>query len=381
MTGERSVNEAEVLIVGAGITGLCAALELVRRGREVVVVERREIGAGASGNNAGSCAVQNKPRPLITLARESVQIWGALQENLQTEGLDLGYVRSGGLRLAETQEQVEELELSVDAQRALGVSVQFLSGREAREAAPYLGESVQAANWCPDDGFCDVLHSMAVLPVAVRRHGGAIVTHTEVTAIERVGSSLHVRTSRGSWRAGRVLICAGTWTRDLERTLGVSVPLEPKINILSVTARTAPVVAHMLTHVSHRLTMKQFKIGTVMIGGGWPGVGDYRTYQARPTFESLRGNWQMAVRAVPALAQLNILRSWGGIDGRSPDGLPLVGPVPGLSGAYMAACCPAGWTTGPFIAQQLVEMAETGRVPPVMAPFDPARYNPLRQLT
>jgi glycine/D-amino acid oxidase-like deaminating enzyme len=368
------LTETDVLVVGGGVIGLCTALELRREGRQVLVVERREVGAGASGNNAGSCAIQNKLLPLVSPAREAVRMWQAYQDELAQEGLDVDYTRSGGFRIAEDADQVDDLKQVMAAQRALGTPVDFLSGAEARAAAPYLGPSVLAATWCPEDGFCDVLHSLKALNVALRRRGGTIWTRTEVTGVERDGAGLTVETSRGPVRAGRVVICTGIWAKDMAEMLRAPMPLVVRINILTATMRVAPVMHHIVTHASHKLTIKQLKLGTVLIGGGWQGRGDYRTYTVWPEPVNLGLNWQMAVRAVPALAQLEILRTWAGIEGRSIDDMPLIGPVPGLPGAYIGVVCPGGWTIGPFIARCLVDMVRTGAVPKALERFDPARY-------
>lgn len=367
-------TNTEVLIVGAGVTGICTALELVREGREVLVVERNEVGAGASGNNAGSCAIQNKMLSLVPLAREAVRIWQAWQDELGQENLDLGYVRSGGLRLAETEEEVAELHRSGTAQRALGVPVTFLCDNEARQVASYLGPSVVAANWCPEDGFCDVLHAMSALSTALRRRGGNIWTHTTATSITPHGRGFLIETTRGPVQADRVIIATGIWARDLTHMLGMPIPLQARINILSVTRRAPPMMSHMITHASHRLTMKQLHVGSVLIGGGWQGTGDYSTNRTMPTFESLIGNWKMAVRTVPALRHLEILRSWASADGRSPDDMPLIGPIPGLPGAYIAVCCPGGWTIGPFIARAMARMVRDDHVHELLTPFAPQRF-------
>jgi glycine/D-amino acid oxidase-like deaminating enzyme len=368
------VTDTDVLVVGGGVIGLCAALELVREGWSVLVVERREIGAGASGNNAGSCAIQNKLLPLVSPAREAVRIWQAFHDELAREGLNVDYTQSGGFRIAETPDQVENLKQVMAAQRALGTPVEFLTGGEARAMAPYLGPSILAATWCPEDGFCDVLHSLRALTRALRRRGGTIWTRTEVTAVEKDGAGLRVETSRRPVRAGRVLICTGIWARDMAEMLRAPMPLHVRINILTATLRVAPVMHHIVTHASHKLTIKQLKIGTVLIGGGWQGQGDYRAYKVWPEPTNLGLNWRMAVRAVPALAQLEILRSWAGIEGRSVDDMPLIGPVPGLRGAYIGVTCPGGWTIGPFIGRALAEMARTTVFPKALERFNPARY-------
>jgi glycine/D-amino acid oxidase-like deaminating enzyme len=368
------VKETDVAIVGGGIIGLCAALEVIRDGGEALVIERREIGAGASGNNAGSCAIQNKLLPLVSPAREAAKMWQAYQDELAAEGLDVDYTRSGGFRIAETPDQVEDLKQVMAAQRALGTPVDFLTGAEARAKASYLGPSILAATWCPEDGFCDVLHSLKALHTALRRRGGTIWTRTEVSGVDRDGAGLRLETSRGPVRARRVLICTGIWARDMGEMLRAPMPLVVRINILTATLRVAPVMHHIVTHASHKLTIKQLKLGTVLIGGGWAGRGDYRTYTLWPEPTNLGLNWRMAVRAVPALAHLEILRTWAGVEGRSVDDMPLIGPIPGLPGAFIGVTCPGGWTIGPFIARSLADMARTGTFPSSLERFNPARY-------
>jgi glycine/D-amino acid oxidase-like deaminating enzyme len=374
----NSVTETDVVIIGAGITGICTALELLQQGRRVLIVERREAGAGASGNNAGSCALQNKVQALVPLAREGIQIWQSLNKNLGEEGLELGYARSGGLRIALSAEEADQLERTAEAQNALGLPVVFLSGDKAKSIAPYLGEAVVAANWCPEDGFCDVLQAMASLLTAVRRRGGTIWTYTEVTSIEPVNSGLLVHTTRGSINTARAVVSTGIWTRDLPGVLSPLVHLRVHISVLSVTRPAAQMMEHMITHARNRLTMKQLKVGTVVIGGGWPGTGDYHTYRVWPTFESLMSNWSLAVQAMPRLRDLPILRSWASVEGRSPDEMPLIGPVPGLKGLYIAACCPGGWTIGPYMARMVAEMIDTNRIPDAVSQFSVGRFSGAR---
>jgi glycine/D-amino acid oxidase-like deaminating enzyme len=367
--------ETDVLVVGAGIVGVCAALELIRRGRAVLVVERKEVGAGASGNNAGSMAAQSKLLSMAGVVREAVDMWQELQDELRQEGLDLGYVRSGGLRLAQSREEIEELQRAGAIQRAAGMPVTFLTGEEARSIAPYLGEEVMAANWCPEDGFCDVLHAMHSLAVVLRNRGATIWTQTEVTSIERDGSGFKVGTTNGPIRAGSVVLAAGVWARELLGLVGVSFPLSVGISVLSVTRRAAPFIGHMITHASHRLTVKQLKVGTVIVGGGWPGEGDYRSDSLLPVCESLRGNWTSAVRAIPALEFLTILRTWAGAQGRSPDNLPLIGEFPSSPGLSIGMCCSPGMLVGPFIGRALAELISTGHTPKGLRRFSPDRFS------
>jgi glycine/D-amino acid oxidase-like deaminating enzyme len=368
------VHETDVLIVGAGVTGVSAGLELLRRGRKALIVERREVGAGASGNNAGSCAVQNKPAPLVPLARDAVEVWRELHEELLREGLDLDYTRKGGFRLAESPEEVEALGRSAEHQRSVGVAIEHLTGDEARRRAPYLGPAIAAANWCANDGYCDVLHAMKAIAAAFTRRGGEIWTHTEAEGADPKGDGFVVRTTRGPVRARNVFLAGGTWMRDLAGPVAPPAQVKVRINVLTVTPRVAPVFPHMITHISHKLTMKQLPVGTIMVGGGWQGGGDYRTYKGEPSFDSLVGNWRMAVRAIPALERLPVLRTWAGFDGRMPDEQPVVGELPQAPGAYIAGYASGGWTLGPLLARCVVEMMSGRGTPDIVAPFSPRRF-------
>jgi len=368
------VQETDVLIIGAGVTGVSAGLELARRGRKALIVERREVGAGASGNNAGSCAVQNKPVPLVPLARDAVEIWKALHEELLREGLDLDYTRLGGFRLAESPQEVEALRKSAEYQQSIGVPIEHLSGDEARRRAPYLGPAIAAANWCPNDGYCDVLHAMKALAGAFVRRGGQIWTHTDAIGADPKGDGFLVVTSRGPICARQVFVAGGTWMRDLTGPLAPPAPVTVRINVLTVTPRVATVFPHMITHISHKLTMKQLPVGTIMVGGGWQGGGDYHTYKGEPSFASLVGNWQMAVRAIPALAHLDVLRTWAAFDGRMPDEQPIVGELPQTPGAFVAGYASGGWTLGPLLARCVVTMMCGDATPEIIAPFSPRRF-------
>lgn len=108
-------SRIDVAIVGAGVQGLSTALFLARAGRDVVVFERGDAWREASGVNAGSLAIQNKRLPLVPLAREALKQWASFQRELG----DVGFVPSGGVKVAESKHDVVRLRESADQQRAL----------------------------------------------------------------------------------------------------------------------------------------------------------------------------------------------------------------------------------------------------------------------
>src|SRR5208337_4187150 len=120
---------ADFVIIGAGIMGLCTGLCLARSGKEVVILERTEPWREASAVNAGGLGVQNKRLPLIPIALESIQIWKKFQEEL---GGDVGFIQTGGIRVATTSEEVNRLKESLGLQREAGLNKQWLEGEDLK---------------------------------------------------------------------------------------------------------------------------------------------------------------------------------------------------------------------------------------------------------
>jgi glycine/D-amino acid oxidase-like deaminating enzyme len=155
-----------------------------------------------------------------------------------------------------------------------------------------------------------------------------------------------------------VIAAAGAWITNLCRPLGIELPLFAKIQQVMVTAPAPPLFPEIVTHIGGRLTLKQHSdVGKVLIGGGWPGdgngddsldgheSGDRVHHRLRR--ESFTGNLALALRTVPALAHTQLLRGWTGVEGRSPDRLPLIGSVGDPAGLHLLGCAAGGFTLAP----------------------------------
>src|SRR5262245_64655552 len=229
-------SEVDVVVVGAGIQGLTTALVLARAGREVAVLERGDPFREASGVNAGSLAVQNKRLPLVPFARAALAQWRRDQEELG----DLGFVPAGGLRVAESAEDVVRLRASAEEQSALGLPLEWLEGATLRERAPWLGDGVRAATYCPEDGFASPLLAGRLILEAVSKAGASVWPGAGVEAVAAEGARLQVRTARGPIRCGTLVIAAGVWTGEVARMLGVTLPVGLDTNMLTITESAGP---------------------------------------------------------------------------------------------------------------------------------------------
>ena len=361
-----------MLVVGAGVQGLCTALFLARAGREVVICERGDPWREASGVNAGSLGIQNKRLPLVPLAQAALREWARFQDELG----DVGFVPSGGLKIAETDADVVQLRAAAEQQRALGVQIEWLEGESLRRFAPWLGDGVVAATFCPDDGFAIPLLAGPVLIETMRKAGASLWPHTPLVGIEPDGDGLSVRTTRGTITCRTLVVAAGAWSGEVTRLLGVSLPVTLDVNMLTITEPASMVMDRLVTHVRGILTLKQYPNGTCMIGGGWQGHGDIATRRKDLDYEMLVHNVRVAAAVVPGLAPLQLVRSWAGLEGATPDLLPLLGRLPGHGNVFVTACARGGFTLGPVLGRLVGELVLHGEASMPITEFDPARFAP-----
>jgi glycine/D-amino acid oxidase-like deaminating enzyme len=362
---------AEVAIVGAGIMGLVTGIFLARAGREVVVLERGDPWREASGVNAGSLGVQNKRLPLVPFTLAALKLWTSARELF---GGDVGFVASGGLRVATSPADAADLAASAAEQRTMGLATEWLEGAALRTVAPWLGPSVVAATFSEADSFAIPLMAGPVLIDAFARAGGRLHAGTAVRALSADARGARLATDRGDVACRILIVAAGAWSGELARGLGVELPVGLEINMLTITEPAALVMDRLVTHVQGDLTLKQYPNGTCMIGGGWQGVGTLADGHKGLDHEALIENLRLSAAVVPGLARLAIVRSWAGYEGSTPDGLPLFGRLPGQDRVYITACCRGGWTQGPIFGRLMAELVETGETSMAVAAFDPARF-------
>lgn len=366
----------DVLVVGGGLAGTSLAYYLAREGVEAVLVERGELNREASGTNAGSfhfqiaihqltsAETENVSERLQTEVRlhaEAAEVWKGLERELDGR-LDVHF--TGGLMVAETEEQLRLLHEKRVIEEAAGLDIEILEGDELRSFAPYLAHDLLGASFCPQEGHANPALAAPLFALRAVEAGAVVRTHAEVTGIEvdRGGAAgrFTVTTAAGRIRARRLVNAAGAWANDLAAPAGFRLPLRSEGLHLNVTEPREHVLVPMVQHIGRRLTLKQTANNTFVIGGGWPSRPEPRPRRYSTRWESMAGNVAVAVRVMPLLADVRIVRTWSGVMAFTDDLAPIVGESARLPG-YHTLIATTGFTLSPLMARLLAESMASGR--------------------
>lgn len=375
----RGSGVNEVIVVGGGIAGCATAYYLARDGVRVRLIEQNALSGTASSANAGSLHAQIPHDPFRNLGpawaakyaqaipfyMASLDIWRSLEDELGAD-LEIGF--GGGLLVGANETEMGEIRAKADVERAAGLPMDILDSGSLREHAPYLSHDLIGGGLCPIEGKANPMLVAPAFANAARRAGAEIVSYAGPASVRREGAAYTVETSAGRWTSERVVIAAGSASGALTQALGVDLGVQAFPIQVSVTEPAAPLIKHLVYSAGEKLTMKQTRAGSILIGGGWPARLDG---EGRPivNVDNLALNLSLARAAVPAIGGLKLVRSWAAFVNGTDDWLPILGEVPGAPGVYLNYVPWMGFTGGPAAARAIASMVQ-GKVPPMEAPFD-----------
>lgn len=368
----------DCIIVGAGILGTCTAIFLAEAGMAVRVVDDDRI--GGSNANAGSLHVQMQSRFMrmypdqvagleasLHLYPKAVAFWQELETRL---GAQFELKMTGGLMIAESEDQLEFLRYKAGREAALGLRVEILDRTAVERIAPYLGPGIVGAELCRDEGKINPLAAGAALRHRAVSLGVRFEDGVTITTVARSGEGFMLN---GTIAAPRLVLAAAAGCRALAAQLGLPIPAEAEPLHMNITEPAEPLILHLVQHADRPITLKQFGTGQIVIGGGWPARIGGRRGHPLTRYESMIGNATLAQHIVPRIGPLRIIRTWAGLN-TTVDGRGVLGGVDGLPGLFVAIPGDAGYTLGPLSAR-LTADAVLGLPPREdMAPFAPTRF-------
>ncbi len=350
----------EVIVVGGGVIGSSIAYHLARAGVRTLLLEQRTIAVAASGASAGGTRQQGRdPRELALSMRASAR-WATLEDELAA---DIHYRRKGHLTVIEREEDRVGLVEVIARQQAAGLNIRLVEGAELRGIAPALAPHILAGSYTPDDGHANPGLTAKAFAAAAARAGAAVREGVTVHGLAVEGGKVvGVLTDEGRSGADLTILAAGAWSRALAATAGVALPIAPMGLQMILTEAVAPCLDPVVGCVGRRLSFKQLPAGNFLIGGGWPGDWDLARPRGVTRDAGIWGSAQTAAAIIPVSGTVGLQDAWVGIEARSADDMPILGPVREVAGLVIAAGFSGhGFQLSPAIGQVLAELVVEGR--------------------
>lgn len=362
----KTIHSTEVVVVGAGAVGCSIAYWLAKRGKSVTLVDRRGPGTGTSMATSGLVWTSYKePYTYMELNVRSSLLWPKMVEEL---GQDVELRQEqGGLKLALTEEDFIDLEALVERQRRSSLfKGRMMSPQEVFEIQPGVSRQIVGALWSPHDGDANPIKWVYALVRGCRRLGVKLMRDTEVTGFDLdEGNGVNgVFTDRGRIGAEYAVNAGGAWAGRLAEMVGVTIGLYPSRGQVLITER-----APMLCPLPMSL-MRQVPAGYFQIGVTYEDVG----FDLSSTAEAAEELAKHAMKMVPLTRDLSVVRHFAGLRPMPKDGLPFLGPIPHVSGYYIAVSH-SGHTLSAIHGKIISDLIVDGHTDVPIADYDPLRYD------
>ncbi len=346
------MRSADVVVIGGGVVGGSVAYYLAKSGAAVILIEKEDIASGSSGACDKAVLLQSKnPGIHLEMAMESVKLFPDLQNELD---IDIEFKNDGGMIAIYTEEQWGVMKQFVERQKKIGLEVQLLRRDEARQRQPAFAQDIVGSTYSAMDGEVNPIYLALGFVKGAKKHGAKVLLHTKVKGIKLdKGRVCSVETDKGDIVTHSVVNACGVYAPFIGAMVGLNIPIVPRRGQIIVTEPVAPLIrgdvncARYITakfrpellgddetaRLGVGLSLSQTENGNILIGGTREFVG----YDKSTTHRALRAVLEHATRLVPALKNINFIRSFAGLRPYTPDGLPILGEVPQVPGFYMAA--------------------------------------------
>ncbi|MDX6424291.1 MAG: hypothetical protein QOI67_1762, partial [Gaiellaceae bacterium] len=370
---QRPLDSADVVVVGGGVVGCALTYQLARRGVDVALVERDELGVHSTGRNAGGVRQQFSTEVNVRVQLLSTRL---LDEFEDETGITPGFRKIGYL-FALTRPADEQLfrDLLAMWHRVGLTDATWLGPDEVRALAPSLEINTTGGTFCPSDGIASPTDVTYGYSRAARALGARFHQNCTVTAINRRREQVQaVETTSGPIRCGTVFICAGAWSAEVGQLAGVSIPVRPYRRHIFMfgpvpgVGRDSPMTVDFATSLYYHPEGDGVLVGM-------SDSGDAPTFDTAVDEQFVEKLFDLTGRRMPALLDAEFRTAWAGLYEVTPDHQPVVGPLDGLPDLWcVSGFSGHGFMQAPAIALLVAERWAEGRSRIDLSPFEYERF-------
>ncbi len=339
-------KQVDVVIVGGGVVGCSIAYHLTQIGiTNVVLLERKQLTSGTTWHAAGLVGQLRASRNLTELAKYTTGLFEKLEKET---GQATGFKQNGSISMALTEGRMEELLRGASMAKNFGLTVDVLSVDEIKERIPHYNmQDVRGGVFLPKDGQVNPIDVTQALAAGARSRGAKIFENCKVTRIlTKDGSVVGVETAEGTIMADKVVMATGMWSRELGRSIGVSIPLHACEHFYIVSEPIEKLPRNMpVVRVPDEFTYYKEDAGKLLVGAfepvakpwGGGGIDDEHAFVTLPEdmehFEPILTN---AISRVPLLETAGIQLFFNGPESFTPDDRYYLGEAPEVKNLFMA---------------------------------------------
>ena len=365
--------KADVIIIGGGLMGFSSALQLSLRGKTCLVIEKDSPGRHASGVNAGGLRRLNRHLAEIPLSLAAAAMWRNIKHLV---GSDCDARFPGQIRVAENDGDMLKLEQRARLVQDAGFDhEQLISQQTLYKLLPSLSKHCVGGLLCEGDGYARPFHALNAFRQAATDAGTQYLTGAEVQLIEYQQGKWQVKTNHGEFNASVVLNCAGAWGGKIAAMADESIPLEPRAPMMMVTERLPRFIEPVVGAASRKLSFKQMQNGTVLIGGAHLAELNLQHQTSAMDWRKLAVSARSVLALFPQLQHVHIVRTWAGIEGFTPDNLPVICVAKHSPDLWHCFGFSAhGFQLSPVIGVVMADLALNGESEFDLTPFSSARF-------
>ncbi len=383
-------SQYRVVVIGGGVVGASVLYHLAKFGwSEVCLIERSLLTAGSSWHAAGGVHALNADPNMAALQAYTIDLLSQIE---QESGQSIGLHMTGGITLASAPARWEWLQATYRIFQTIGIEdCHLMTPAEIKERCPIMDVTdVIGGLWADREGYVDTTGTVRAYAGAAKKWGAEVIEHNRVVELNhRADGTWDVVTEKGTVRAEHIVNAAGLWAKQVGRMAGLDLPLSPLEHHYLVT-ETIPAIAALDFEVPMTVDLEGFTymrqdqkgvlVGIYEInhkhwnidGAPW----DYGFELIQENVDRIANELTMAWKRYPVLLEVGVKNWVNGAFTFSPDGNPLVGPVPGVANYWSACGVMAGFLQGGGVGKTLAEWMIHGEPEADAWPMDIARYGP-----